>query len=150
MENYSIESAKESRIRRINSRFEATQTINPVTGQPYLEEYMNPTKVKRLEDPLQAHLRAMEERKPSANKHRRGLLENIAGRLSLIDRALQYKKGLILIYKVSDVKTPYDLFGNYKIYDKSIKFSLEEIIKTYNKEIIKKFENNEDKNLYQK
>ncbi|AJF62930.1 MAG: hypothetical protein QT11_C0001G0794 [archaeon GW2011_AR20] len=49
--------AKERRIKDMNSRIESTQVINPLTGQPYLDDKY--PKVRRLEDPIQTHLRMM-------------------------------------------------------------------------------------------
>lgn len=119
---------KERRIESMNRRIEASQTINPVTGQQYLD--FNYPKVRRLEDPIQAHLRAMEERNPSANEHKQGFLKDIGDRLSLIGRALEYRE-LFHIFKVDVKKEKKSNFKGYGFYSKLIKPDLDEIIKNY-------------------
>jgi len=88
---------KEKRIENMNERIEAIQTINPLTSEPYLES--NYPKVRKLEDPIQSNLRAMENRNPSTNEHRQGLLKTLTDRLSLTNRALQYLRGELEIFK---------------------------------------------------
>ena len=90
---------EEKRIENMNNRVEATQTINPITGLEYLN--FDYPKVGKFEDPIQAHLRAMEERNPSTSEHKQGLLKTLIDRLSFINRGLQYKKSdEIEIFKV--------------------------------------------------
>jgi len=102
---YFRNATKERRARNINNRKEATQTINPITGQLYLN--FDYPKVGRLEDPIQAHLRAMEERNPSANEHRQVFLKTLIDRLSLIYRAFQYRNGEIGIFKKGGLERYY-------------------------------------------
>ncbi len=134
----------------MNNRLEATQTINPITSQQYLKyTYMAIPEMGVLEDPIQAHLKAMEVRDPSTNEHRQGLLKNLADRLYLIDRALQYRRGESGIFKTSQWKSK-GLYGNiidYMDYNKvNKKYYLDEnIIKKYNFDdkdnIMKKYKN---------
>ncbi len=88
---------KERRIQEQNRRLETTQTINPLTGKPYLQE--RNLRTRRLEDPIQAHLRVMEAENPSENLHKQGLLKELADRLYLFDRAIHYHRGDSGIYK---------------------------------------------------
>ena len=121
---------KGKRIEEMNSRREATQTINPLTGKQYLA-YEKP-KSSRLEDPIQASLRAMEYRNPSLNKHKQGLLKNIADRLSLIDRSLRYKEVDYIPKNFNYIPKNFKLYEyNKYIDDKNYKDSLEEKIIKY-------------------
>lgn len=125
MKPYIEKSAKERRIDNINNRIEATQTINPITGEPYLD--YNSPKVKRLEDPIQAHFRMMEERNPSSNEHKQGFLKDIACRLSLVDRALQYWTDFHIFKTNPRDNNKKPLYDNiYKLIDES---KLEDSIK---------------------
>ena|SRR3989344_4733023 len=125
MKNYG--SPKERRNHYMNSRIEATQVINPITGQPYLDDKYS--KVKRLEDPLQAHLRMMEERNPSEKNHEPRFLKSFTDRLHFIDRALQYRKEFH-IFKAIPTKNEKDYVRLYPLHFLSqYKMSLEEIIK---------------------
>ena len=125
MLNYPKKSAKERRTDNINSRIEATQLINPITSKPYLDnKYPKFPKLRRLEDPIQAHLRTMEERNPSANEHKQGFFKSIGDRLSLIGRALQYRE-YFHIFKVTD------RYNNKKPISLIKKDNLENIIKNY-------------------
>ena len=50
-------------------------------------------RVGRFSDPIQTYLARMEERNPSANKHEQRFLQWLAGKVTLLDRALQYYSG---------------------------------------------------------
>ena len=89
---------EEKRTKNMNTRVEATQTINPVTGLEYLN--FDYPQCGRFEDPIQAHLRVMEEKNPSTNEHKQRLLKTLIDRLSFIDRTLQYRKGDIALFKI--------------------------------------------------
>lgn len=106
----------EKREDALNKRKEATQLTNPTTGNPvYISNdlrdngsgvFYGPNQidytvnVERFEDPIQAHLRAMEEREPSLNEHKQGCFSKQLGdRLTLVDRALQYRNGTQHIWR---------------------------------------------------
>ena len=91
-----------------------TQSINPITGTPYYTSnnlmgalgyfygpYQNnyETKESIFEDPIQAHLRGMEERNPSLNKYRQSFLERLGNKALLLDRAVKYHTGNQHIWK---------------------------------------------------
>ena len=84
-------------------------------------------KVRKLEDPIQAHLRAMEDRNPSERNHKQGFLKNLADMLYFIDRALEYRKEFH-IFKISPIKNEKD-YRNLYFFNK-----LENIIIKENKE----------------
>ncbi len=147
MENTLKSFWKERRINNMNSRIEATQMINPITARPYLEQKY--PKLRKLEDPIQAHLRQMEETNPSLKNHEKTLLGKLADRLSLIVRSLRYRNGEIEIFKVS----PKYKFSNLKstnlyYFDDKIKNleyisgkKIEDYKKTFYRPIINKINN---------
>lgn len=88
----------ERRIDTINSRYEATQEINPITKQ----EYKTLTsKASWFYDPLQAHLKAMEKRNPSENEHKQDVLKSFEDFVHYLARARMYDTDQILISRVS-------------------------------------------------
>ena len=92
------------RKKRINLRPEATQDINPLNGQGYLE-YSCP-KLRRFEDPIQGHLRRMEEENPSENTNYRGFLREAGDRLTLMSRGQEYHEGNMEIYRMLSIQEP--------------------------------------------
>lgn len=111
---------QEKKIYSINSRREATQEINPITGKKvyisndllnngigtfYGSNQSNyKVKVGRFEDPIQAHLRVMEDLNPSSQLPETGLIKSIGDRFSLLNRALQYRNGSQHIWRESKEK----------------------------------------------
>ena len=115
------------RIDKMNSRIEATQEINPITGKPVyitsdfrdngsglfkgVSESHYDAEIGRFEDPIQAHLRVMEEINPSSYVPKSSLVRTIGDRLTLLDRAQKHRyggKGHIFSKKYDDRKKKYD------------------------------------------
>ena len=93
----SYEELNENRKYQINNRYEATQTINPITGRKYgpvvekdkiyvFEEDKVPGNyigdrnvIIRVEDPIDSKLLGMEEELPSSSYNRKNTLEKTLG-----------------------------------------------------------------------
>jgi hypothetical protein len=112
-----IKTPLERRIDTINSRYEATQEINPITKQGYKTLA---SKANWFYDPLQAHLKAMEKRTPSENEHKQDILKSFEDTVHYLARARMYDRDEILIYRVpqkGDIKKKAFICNNPLFYN---------------------------------